>query len=131
MTVLDGLQAATGGYIAFMDGDGQFDIEDLGRLVALMPAADLATGYGRTSYQGSQLNNSGTYRRDYNGNNSGAASQANGNRAAQKYGADVNYAFSSQSTEVYNSPIVDNCSKNFVIIASRQNIFRLPKTARN
>jgi len=45
VTVLDGLKAATGDYIAFMDGDGQFDIEDLGRLVALMPAADLATGW--------------------------------------------------------------------------------------
>lgn len=45
-TVGDGLRAARGDYVAFMDGDGQFAPEDLGRLVALIEAgADLAAGW--------------------------------------------------------------------------------------
>ncbi len=45
VTVADGLRAATGDYIAFMDGDGQFNVEDLGTLARLMNQADLATGW--------------------------------------------------------------------------------------
>jgi glycosyltransferase involved in cell wall biosynthesis len=45
LTVADGLMAATTDYVAFMDGDGQFDPEDLGRLADLMPSADLAAGW--------------------------------------------------------------------------------------
>ncbi len=45
VTVADGLRTATGDYIAFMDGDGQFHVEDLGTLARLMPEADLATGW--------------------------------------------------------------------------------------
>jgi glycosyltransferase involved in cell wall biosynthesis len=45
VTVLDGLNAATGDYIAFMDGDGQFNVEDLGTLTGLMVTADFATGW--------------------------------------------------------------------------------------
>jgi glycosyltransferase involved in cell wall biosynthesis len=44
-TVADGLRAATGDYVAFMDGDGQFDPADLRRLAALMGGADLAAGW--------------------------------------------------------------------------------------
>jgi glycosyltransferase involved in cell wall biosynthesis len=45
-TVGDGLRAARGDFVAFMDGDGQFAPEDLGRLVALVEGgADLATGW--------------------------------------------------------------------------------------
>src|SRR6266567_3070033 len=42
VTVADGLRAAAMGYVAFMDGDGQFDPVDLTLLAALMPSADLA-----------------------------------------------------------------------------------------
>jgi glycosyltransferase involved in cell wall biosynthesis len=45
-TVGDGLRAAKGDYVAFMDGDGQFAPEDLDKLVALIAGgADLATGW--------------------------------------------------------------------------------------
>jgi glycosyltransferase involved in cell wall biosynthesis len=45
-TVGDGLQAARGDSVAFMDGDGQFAPEDLGRLVGLVAqGADLAAGW--------------------------------------------------------------------------------------
>jgi glycosyltransferase involved in cell wall biosynthesis len=47
LTVGDGLRAARMGYVAFMDGDGQFDPADLSTLAELMPAADLATGWRR------------------------------------------------------------------------------------
>jgi len=45
ITVGDGLRAARMGYIAFMDGDGQFDPADLNTLARLMPTADLAAGW--------------------------------------------------------------------------------------
>ena len=45
LTVKDGLMAASSDYVAFMDGDGQFDPEDLGRLAELMTGADLAAGW--------------------------------------------------------------------------------------
>jgi glycosyltransferase involved in cell wall biosynthesis len=35
------------GYVAFMDGDGQFDPADLIALAALMPGADLVAGWRR------------------------------------------------------------------------------------
>jgi glycosyltransferase involved in cell wall biosynthesis len=47
MTVADGLRAARMGYVAFMDGDGQFDPDDLKTLADLMPTADLAAGWRR------------------------------------------------------------------------------------
>lgn len=47
ISVADGLRSATGEFIGFMDGDGQFHVEDLGTLAALMQTADLATGWGR------------------------------------------------------------------------------------
>ena len=45
VTVADGLRAARMGYVAFMDGDGQFDPADLTMLADLMPSADLAAGW--------------------------------------------------------------------------------------
>src|ERR1700719_1173928 len=47
VTVADGLRAATTDYVAFMDGDGQFDPADLKSLAVLMPTADLAAGWRR------------------------------------------------------------------------------------
>ena len=47
VTVADGLRAARMGYVAFMDGDGQFDPADLNTLADLMPTADLAAGWRR------------------------------------------------------------------------------------
>jgi glycosyltransferase involved in cell wall biosynthesis len=47
ITVADGLRAARMGYVAFMDGDGQFDPADLITLADLMPTADLAAGWRR------------------------------------------------------------------------------------
>jgi glycosyltransferase involved in cell wall biosynthesis len=45
-TVGDGLRAARGDFVAFMDGDGQFAPEDLEKLVALVEdGADLAAGW--------------------------------------------------------------------------------------
>jgi glycosyltransferase involved in cell wall biosynthesis len=44
VTVADGLREATTDYVAFMDGDGQFDPEDLRRLAAVMSDADLVAG---------------------------------------------------------------------------------------
>src|SRR5438094_3898098 len=47
VTVADGLRAARMGYVAFMDGDGQFDPADLITLADLIPTADLAAGWRR------------------------------------------------------------------------------------
>jgi glycosyltransferase involved in cell wall biosynthesis len=47
ITVADGLRAATMDYVAFMDGDGQFDPADLRTLAGLIPNADLAAGWRR------------------------------------------------------------------------------------
>src|SRR6266550_4439871 len=47
ITVADGLRAARMGYVAFMDGDGQFDPADLETLADLMPTSDLAAGWRR------------------------------------------------------------------------------------
>jgi glycosyltransferase involved in cell wall biosynthesis len=47
ITVADGLRAARMGYVAFMDGDGQFDPADLQTLAGLLPTADLAAGWRR------------------------------------------------------------------------------------
>lgn len=44
-TVCDGLRASEGNVLAFVDGDGQFDPEDIGRLLAELPDADMVTGY--------------------------------------------------------------------------------------
>lgn len=43
-TVTDGLRAARGRLLAFMDGDRQFDASDLGRLLDAMNRADMAAG---------------------------------------------------------------------------------------
>lgn len=45
ITVADGLRAATGDWIAFVDGDGQFDPRDLRRLAELSDGADLIAGW--------------------------------------------------------------------------------------
>jgi len=47
ITVADGLRAARMDYVAFMDGDGQFDPADLRALADLMSSADLAAGWRR------------------------------------------------------------------------------------
>ncbi len=45
VTVADGLRAARGDWVAFMDGDGQFDPADLRRLAAEAEGADLVAGF--------------------------------------------------------------------------------------
>jgi len=45
VTVADGLRYARTEYVAFMDGDGQFDPADLVTLGGLMGSADLAAGW--------------------------------------------------------------------------------------
>jgi glycosyltransferase involved in cell wall biosynthesis len=45
ITVADGLRAARGDWVAFMDGDGQFDPRDLSLLAAESTNADLITGW--------------------------------------------------------------------------------------
>jgi dolichol-phosphate mannosyltransferase len=44
ITVCDGLRASRGKVLAFMDGDGQFDPRDLGRLIAGLDRADMVAG---------------------------------------------------------------------------------------
>ena len=44
VSVADGLRAAVGDYIAFVDGDGQFDLNDLTRLAGRIQTADLVAG---------------------------------------------------------------------------------------
>jgi 4-amino-4-deoxy-L-arabinose transferase-like glycosyltransferase len=44
VTVCDGLRASRGRLLAFMDGDGQFDARDLGRLLTRSAHADLVAG---------------------------------------------------------------------------------------
>jgi dolichol-phosphate mannosyltransferase len=44
VTVCDGLRASRGKVLAFMDGDGQFDPLDLGRLLARLDTADMVAG---------------------------------------------------------------------------------------
>jgi len=45
ITVADGLRAAIGDWVAFVDGDGQFDPRDLLRLAELSDGADLVAGW--------------------------------------------------------------------------------------
>jgi glycosyltransferase involved in cell wall biosynthesis len=45
ITVADGLRAADGDWVAFVDGDGQFDPHDLRLLAELAPGADLIAGW--------------------------------------------------------------------------------------
>jgi glycosyltransferase involved in cell wall biosynthesis len=45
ITVADGLRAARGDWVAFMDGDGQFDPRDLALLAELAEGSDLITGW--------------------------------------------------------------------------------------
>jgi glycosyltransferase involved in cell wall biosynthesis len=47
ITVADGLRASQGEFVAFMDGDGQFDIGDLRLLTDCFADADLAAGWRR------------------------------------------------------------------------------------
>ena len=44
ITVCDGLRASRGKILAFMDGDGQFDPTDLGRVIAALDHADMVAG---------------------------------------------------------------------------------------
>ncbi len=44
ITVCDGLRASRGKVLAFMDGDGQFDPADLGRLITMLDNADFVAG---------------------------------------------------------------------------------------
>jgi glycosyltransferase involved in cell wall biosynthesis len=44
ITVCDGLRSSRGRVLAFMDGDGQFDPQDLGRLIARLETADFVAG---------------------------------------------------------------------------------------
>jgi dolichol-phosphate mannosyltransferase len=44
ITVCDGLRASRGKVLAFMDGDGQFDPRDLGKLLAGLDRADMVAG---------------------------------------------------------------------------------------
>jgi type IV pilus assembly protein PilY1 len=80
-----------------------------------------AEGYGPIAFAGGQSNDSGTYRRDYAGNNSGNPNTATHNRAAPKYGADANNAFDSQASNTYISPLKFPCAKNFIIFISNGN----------
>ncbi|HUY24807.1 MAG TPA: glycosyltransferase family 2 protein [Candidatus Saccharimonadales bacterium] len=45
ITVADGLRAADGDWVAFIDGDGQFDPLDLRLLAEVAPSADLIAGW--------------------------------------------------------------------------------------
>ncbi len=45
ITVADGLRAARGEWVAFVDGDGQFDPRDLSKLVELSGEGDLIAGW--------------------------------------------------------------------------------------
>ena len=63
----------------------------------------------------------GTRRRDYLGNSGGSPTLPSANRAAQRYGADDNTAFSSQGSKDYISPIKTACPKNFIIFISNGN----------
>ncbi|HEY6538261.1 MAG TPA: glycosyltransferase family 2 protein [Candidatus Dormibacteraeota bacterium] len=45
ITVADGLRAASGDWVAFVDGDGQFDPRDLRRLAEISAGADLIAGW--------------------------------------------------------------------------------------
>jgi dolichol-phosphate mannosyltransferase len=47
ITVCDGLRSSRGRVLAFMDGDGQFDPQDLGRLIARLGTADFVAGIRR------------------------------------------------------------------------------------
>jgi glycosyltransferase involved in cell wall biosynthesis len=47
VTVADGLRAARGRYVGFMDGDGQFDPADLEKLAGQLYDADMVTGRRR------------------------------------------------------------------------------------
>jgi type IV pilus assembly protein PilY1 len=60
-------------------------------------------------------------RRDYIGNNSGSPTSSTANRAAQRYGADDNAAFSSSGSKEYIPPIKSACAKNFIIFISNGN----------
>jgi glycosyltransferase involved in cell wall biosynthesis len=48
VAVCDGLRAARGEVLAFMDGDGQFEALDLRLLLAELDSADLVAGYRRS-----------------------------------------------------------------------------------
>jgi type IV pilus assembly protein PilY1 len=80
-----------------------------------------STHFGPIAYAGGASNNSGTYRRDYLGNNSGGVNSPTGNRSATKNGADNNTAFADASSNVYISPISDGCAKNFIIFIGNGN----------
>jgi glycosyltransferase involved in cell wall biosynthesis len=45
ITVADGLRAATGDWVAFVDGDGQFDPRDLRVLAEIADGADMVAGW--------------------------------------------------------------------------------------
>src|SRR5688500_13628710 len=76
---------------------------------------------GENAFAGGNSNPVGSKRRDYAGNTAGGPTQATGNRSAQKYGADANHAFSQETTDTYNSPVLSDCAKNFIIFISNGN----------
>jgi glycosyltransferase involved in cell wall biosynthesis len=45
MALRSGFAAATKNYVFYTDGDGQFDIAELGKLLAMRDAADIISGY--------------------------------------------------------------------------------------
>src|SRR5690349_5131665 len=75
-----------------------------------------ANGNGPIAFAGGNSNNSGSKRRDHADNNSpGGKTTATGTRSGRIYDADTNYALSSAGTDTYNSPIISDCAKNFII----------------
>ena len=82
------------------------------------------THFGKTAFAGWTSDSGGDIgarRRDYLGNNTGSPTSSTANRAAQRYNADDFTAFSSQASNVYQSPIKSMCPKNFIIFISNGN----------
>jgi type IV pilus assembly protein PilY1 len=103
---------------AFKYFGGYTDQDNATRDVAGSPISNVA--FGNATFAGGNDNDSGTFRRDYPTNNG-----AN-NRAAARYNASSgddnrDYAYPSNTSNSYNSPIRDNCADNFIIFISNGN----------
>src|SRR5439155_13706611 len=70
--------------------------------------------FGPIAFQGAALNPTGTYRRDYLGNNSGGVNSPTGNRSATKNGADNTTALPDSGSNTYGTSITNACAKNFI-----------------